>query len=274
VTRRERRERRQEALRERRRARGRAAVAPLCLLLGGALLLAGLAMGLAPPPSAASPASGVPLASVTTMAALEAGSQPDPSPRDRRGRRVLDASPAAVAPVMPALPVAPSVAPSVQLPVAVAIPRIGVEAPLSALGLDDDGRLEVPAEPELAGWYELGPRPGEPGAAVIAGHVDSRRGPAVFHRLAELAPGDEVLVHGEDGTSTRFLVQRLERWPKNAFPTDAVYRDASGAELRLITCGGLFDRDRRRYEDNVIVFASAAPSPAASTPTAAAPKPR
>jgi hypothetical protein len=66
-----------------------------------------------------------------------------------------------------------------------------------------------------------------------------------------------VVVHLEDGDEVRFEVQRLERWPKDAFPTDAVYREAEGAELRLITCGGVFDQRTRRYEDNVIVFASA-----------------
>ena len=95
------------------------------------------------------------------------------------------------------------------------------------------------------------------GPAVLAGHVDSTAGPAVFWRLRDLAPGDEVLVDRADGTTARFTVTRVERHPKDAFPTDEVYGPTTGAELRLITCGGEFDRAARSYRDNVVVFAVA-----------------
>lgn len=140
-------------------------------------------------------------------------------------------------------------------PVRVQMPSIGVDSPLVELGVDGDGVLVPPADFAQAGWYEGGPAPGDVGPAVIAGHVDSRSGPAVFFRLDELVVGDEVLVERTDGTTVRFTVSGSERYPKDAFPTEDVYGPTPRAELRLITCGGEFDRDRRSYRDNVVVTA-------------------
>ncbi len=145
--------------------------------------------------------------------------------------------------------------PRVTLPVAIEIPDIDVRSALVALGVDDDRRLEVPADADQAGWYAGGPRPGEEGAAVVVGHFDWTDGPAVFWRLNQLQTGDPVHVTGLDGTTTDFIVDRVERWPKAEFPTDLVYQDADGAELRLITCGGSFNDEVGSYRDNVIVFA-------------------
>jgi hypothetical protein len=143
-------------------------------------------------------------------------------------------------------------------PLRVRVPAIGVDSALAELGLDGSGALAVPADPAAAGWYAGGPAPGEVGPAVVAGHVDSATGPAVFARLGELAPGDEVQVDRADGTVARFTVTRVERHPKDAFPTAAVYRPTPDAQLRLVTCGGAFDRAAGSYEDNVVVFAAAA----------------
>jgi len=140
-------------------------------------------------------------------------------------------------------------------PVRVYVEAIGVDAPVIALGLDGSGALEAPDGVDETGWWTGGPEPGEQGAAVIAGHVDSRRGPAVFYRLGELAPGDVVRVARTDGTLVDFTVQRIEQHAKAAFPTDSVYAPTAGAELRLITCGGAFDRSSGHYVDNLIVFA-------------------
>ena len=90
---------------------------------------------------------------------------------------------------------------------------------------------------------------------MIAGHVDSKRGPAVFFRLDDLNRGDQIFVDRADSTTAVFATQRIERHDKNAFPTDAVYRDTPDSQLRLITCGGKFDRKAHRYVDNIIVFA-------------------
>jgi len=144
-------------------------------------------------------------------------------------------------------------------PIAVEIPSIGVRSELSLLGLDESGAIEAPRDFDVAGWFSRGPQPGQPGPAVIAGHVDSRDGPAVFYRLHELAAGDEVIVHRADATAIRFTVTDAESYPKDTFPTESVYGPVQGPELRLITCGGEFDTSRRQYRENVVVYAVAAP---------------
>jgi sortase (surface protein transpeptidase) len=143
-------------------------------------------------------------------------------------------------------------------PSTIAIPRIGVSAPVIPLGLQLDGSMEVPVNFADTGWYRPGPEPGEPGPAIVAGHVDSRTGPAVFFRLRELQPGDEIAVGTTDGHTVRFLVTAVEQAPKHAFPWDRVYAPTGEAALRLITCGGAFDQGVRSYTDNVIVYATAA----------------
>ncbi|GAA3136083.1 class F sortase [Streptosporangium carneum] len=142
-------------------------------------------------------------------------------------------------------------------PTRVVIPRIGVNAPLVVLGIEDDGGLAVPPldHADAAGWYGLGPTPGERGSAVVVGHLDTRTGPAVFARLGELEAGDSVGVVRADGTVAVFVVERLEQAPKDRFPADRVYGPTDGRRLRLVTCGGSFDQARRSYDDNVIVHA-------------------
>jgi hypothetical protein len=140
-------------------------------------------------------------------------------------------------------------------PVRVRMPSIGVDSALARLGLDASGALVPPADFAEAGWFAAGTAPGDVGPAVLAGHVDSRTGPAVFYRLREIGVGDEVLVDRADGTTVRFAVTALGRYPKAAFPTAEVYGPTPDAQLRLITCGGDFDRDARSYRDNVVVYA-------------------
>jgi len=139
-------------------------------------------------------------------------------------------------------------------PVRVRIPAIGVVASLVPLGLNADGTLEVPSY-DRAGWYVGGPRPGQPGPAVVAAHVDSRTGPAVFYRLKELQPGHEVHIDYAGGTSVGFVVREAGRYSKSGFPTAEVYGRTEGPELRLITCTGTFDRASRSYRDNLVVWA-------------------
>lgn len=123
------------------------------------------------------------------------------------------------------------------------------------LGLNPDGTLEVPANARESGWWSRGAFPGEKGTAVIAGHVDSGAGPAVFFRLRELEPGDDVRITDSEGRTARFAVERSEEHPKNDFPTRRVYAPTAGRALRLITCSGDFDEARGRYRSNLIVFA-------------------
>ena len=143
-------------------------------------------------------------------------------------------------------------------PVRLQIPAIAVSTPLVRLGRLPDGSIEVPKDWDTAGWYDRGPRPGQPGPAVILGHVDSTSGPAVFYRLRELRPPDIVRVGLADGRILVFRVQRVERYPKDKFPTEAVYFPTLNRELRLITCGGEFDYARRSYRDNIVVYATLA----------------
>ena len=142
------------------------------------------------------------------------------------------------------------------LPVRLWIPAIAVSTPLVRLGRLPDGSLEVPRDWDKAGWYDQGPRPGQPGPAVILGHVDSKTGPAVFYQLRALRPGDIVRVGLADGRIVMFRVQRVRRYPKDQFPTEAVYLPTLSRELRLITCGGEFDYASGHYRDNIVVFAT------------------
>jgi hypothetical protein len=147
---------------------------------------------------------------------------------------------------------------SAEDPIGVVVPSIGVRAHTVRLGLDARREMEVPDDFSLAGWYVHGPRPGQPGPAIIAGHVDGRRGPAVFYRLHQLSPGEEIEVHRADDVVVTYVVDRVEQHPKDAFPTEAVYGNTPGPELRLITCGGTYDRRAGSHRDNIIVFASIA----------------
>jgi len=142
------------------------------------------------------------------------------------------------------------------LPVRLEIRRLGVATALERLGRAPDRTVEVPSDWDVAGWYAEGPRPGDPGSAVVLGHVDSRSGPAVFYRLDELRPGDRVEVVRADGSRARFRVDRTELYDKSRFPTAEVYYPTLTPMLRLVTCGGRFDPATGHYRANVIVFAT------------------
>lgn len=155
-------------------------------------------------------------------------------------------------------PPAPTLAAPARVdPAEVVIPKIGARSTLVPLGLNPDETIEVPPveQPMQAGWYVHARAPGEPGPAIILGHVDGNSQPGIFLRLKELAPGDGIDVTRADGSTVRFAVVRVDQVPKERFPTDAVYGDTPDPVLRLITCGGVFDRSARSYQDNVIVYA-------------------
>jgi sortase (surface protein transpeptidase) len=149
----------------------------------------------------------------------------------------------------------PRTHPTVALPVRLSIPAIGVDTPLLRLGLQRNGEVEAPQSWQEAGWYTGSARPGQAGPAVILGHVDSTSGPAVFYRLAFLRPGDAVRVTRADGTVAAFRVSGRQQVAKSQFPTDLVYGPTLEPSLRLVTCGGTFDRTSGHYRDNVIVSA-------------------
>jgi hypothetical protein len=140
-------------------------------------------------------------------------------------------------------------------PVRVRIPAIGVNAGLEQLGKNRDDTVQVPRHPGRAGWFTGGPRPGEPGSAVLLGHYDSSCCPAVFYRLAALRPGDLIQVERADGSSVVFRVSRMGQYRTTRFPVREVYFPTLRPELRLITCAGPYQRSLARYRDNTVVFA-------------------
>lgn len=143
-------------------------------------------------------------------------------------------------------------------PVSLAVPAIRVAAPVEPVGEAPDGSIAVPPldEADRAGWYDRGPTPGEPGRAVIVGHVDTKDGPAVFYELARLKSGDRIEVTRADRSVAVFAVESVERFGKNDLPADRVYGDDGPPALRLITCGGQWVGGRTGYVDNVIAFAT------------------
>ena len=145
-------------------------------------------------------------------------------------------------------------------PTRLRIPAIDlVTPPLDQLGrMPADNSIALPTKPDRAGWFKGGPRPGQPGPAVVIGHVDMDHGPAVFFRLREMKPGEAVYVDRADGSTQEFTVTAVRQVAKNDFPTDDVYAPDLQSSLRLITCGGQFDYQAHNYLDNVIVFASPA----------------
>ena len=141
-------------------------------------------------------------------------------------------------------------------PTRLRIPSIGVDAPFVRLGVMPNREVETPSSTTEVGWYAYGPTPGELGPAVVIGHVDSRLGPGVFYSLGQLKPGDTIEAVRQDGSVATFRVDRLEHHEQGSFPTEEVYGDLPYAGLRLITCSGTYDRESRRYDFNLIVFAS------------------
>lgn len=214
-------------------------VPPGALIFGGALLLS---FGLAPGPLNS---TGEPVAVTSSTSAAV--------PTTAEGRPAENASEVVPAPSG----TAEQHSRTKLLPTSVMIPRIGVTSDLVDLGLNPDRTIEVPSDYDTAGWYQHRAVPGEPGPGVILGHVDSHTGPAVFSELSMLVPGDTVDVKRSDGSVARFAVSSVEQHGKgvDVFPTERVYRWTDDATLRLITCGGDFDRSSRSYADNVVVFA-------------------
>lgn len=139
-------------------------------------------------------------------------------------------------------------------PVGLEIPAIAVATPLVGLGLTADRTVEVPHNPDRAGWFHRGPPPGQRGSAVILGHVDSTQGPAVFARLQELRAGDVVIVDRANGTTVHFVVRKSAIYDNDEFPANRVYAAQGGRRLNLVTCGGIYDSTRGGYQSNLVVY--------------------
>ncbi len=222
-----------------------AAATAVLLALGIGFLIAGRPEPGPPVPSAAS----APRA-VTSTPEPSASAAPPSGPGSGSGSGSGSAAAAAAT--------SPDLGPilSASDPVSLRIPSIGVRSDkLVGLAYTKAGELEVPKDFDTPGWFTPGPTPGQLGPAVIAGHVDSKAGPAVFFKLGALKPGAKVIVGRKDGTTATFSIDRVEQYPKDQFPTDKVYGPTNRAELRLITCGGTFDRSIGHYRDNIVAYA-------------------
>lgn len=229
-----------------RRGRTYATAATAVLVVGGILLLV---LGLrgqsgAPQPPAAAPAA----SSGASAPLIPSGT----------------ASPSTTTPDASVTTPAPDAAPQVKTaqflgasaPTGIDIPSIGVHSThFVDLGIAADGTITVPGSADEVGFYTGGPTPGQLGPAVLAAHVDSKRGPGIFYRLGAVKPGDHVTVTRNDGSKTTFVVDKVASYPKDQFPTEAVYRgDFTQSEIRLVTCGGTFDKVKH-YLNNIVVFA-------------------
>lgn len=250
---------------------------PAALVIATLLLLGSLAMALpasraipstphsstssAPPPlGAEAPRPAAEVSPVAGLAAAEATIEPEFSTRARRVTPTVAPTPT---PEPTPEPRAPLVIPEVGrattarfAPAGIAIPRIGVEARIESLGVTPEGQMEDPDDYGAVGWYRHGPTPGEAGRAVMAGHLDSQTGPAVFYRLGDLAPGDEIVVRrGGQAGDLVFVVRETARYRTAEVPLDRVYGPSERPELVLITCAGAFDRGARAYDERLIVVA-------------------
>jgi sortase (surface protein transpeptidase) len=161
------------------------------------------------------------------------------------------------APSGPAAPAPdPSPAAAAPVPVSLIIPAISVRTRLIRLGITAQGTLQVPTSTAVAGWYTGSPRPGQIGSSVIAGHIDSYRGPGIFYRLRDMRPGERIYVRRANGSLAVFSVTAVRQYQKDRFPTGQVYGPAPDAELNLITCGGAFDYATHSYLSNVVVYST------------------
>jgi LPXTG-site transpeptidase (sortase) family protein len=189
-------------------------------------------------------------AAVVAVAVTVAGcGQSGPGPND---------GPNLISPTVAGGPVTPAAPLPASPPTQLRIDAIDASSSLIPLGLNPDQTITVPpvSTPQQASWYKLGPTPGAAGPAVILGHINGDGQEGVFAKLNQLKPGDQVKVTRQDGKTAVFTVTKLQQVAKNAFPTRDVYGDTTDAELRLVTCGGAFDKSKRSYVDSIIAFAT------------------
>lgn len=163
--------------------------------------------------------------------------------------------PSATGPILTARPATPPPVSSSAVPSRVAIPSIGAELPVVATGVTAEGAMEIPDDPRIAGWYRFGPDPAtDSGAMVMSAHIDSRKLVGPLARLGEVSPGDEIVVAVAD-EEVRYVIERVDSYPKTVIDLDAVFDRAGAARLHLVTCGGEWDPRTGSYEDNVVAVA-------------------
>jgi hypothetical protein len=185
------------------------------------------------------------------MRAMTGGDALPPASAQEIPATVGTAVPLSVNPADAARPLPPST------PVMIEIPALAVRAPITPLGLNGDGTVQVPpiGDHNLAGWYDGSVTPGQDGSAVVVGHVDNYAGPSVFYAIKNLVHGQAIDIVRADGAVAAFTVDGVQAVPKALFPAGAVYGDVPYPALRLVTCGGPFDPSSGHYVDNIVVYA-------------------
>lgn len=141
------------------------------------------------------------------------------------------------------------------IPVRIEIPSINVKASIEQVGILENGQMGVPEDTNSVGWFEPGTKPGGRGSSVLAGHVDSKTGPAIFFNLKNLKQGDEIIVTDKNGAALTFVVKKQKSYQRNSAPINEIFQTSSGQNLNLITCSGVFDREEGTHEERLVVFA-------------------
>ncbi|HEU5315993.1 MAG TPA: class F sortase [Chloroflexota bacterium] len=203
-------------------------------LSGGALFAAGCA-------SPALPGQRVQRV-VVQSSVEEAATAPTPSPAVQTYVSAAPAKPATTLDYM-------------ELPLRLAIPRLGVDAPVISVGLTPQMAMDVPQRAEEVGWYEFSARPGLKGNSILAGHLDWNGTPGVFRRLSDLRPGDKLAVRGADGQERPYTVDWNREWPLSSAPVGTIFEALERPAITLITCGGRWNAATQRYDTRVVVRA-------------------
>lgn len=139
-------------------------------------------------------------------------------------------------------------------PVTLIIPRLNIRAPIEHVGVDAEGKMEVPSIDSHVAWFSLGYKPGEKGNAVVAGHLDNTVGPSIFFNLSELLPGDEVFITNEMNIQKKFVVREVQDYDLNEVPLESIFGPSDKAGLNLITCSGLFNQETQLYSHRTVVY--------------------
>ncbi len=139
------------------------------------------------------------------------------------------------------------------IPVKVEIPSIEVTASIEQVGMLENGQMGVPSNINDVGWFEPGFKPGTKGNAVLAGHVDSKTGPAIFFYLKKLSKGDEIILTAKDGEELTFVVSGKESYPYTDSPIEKIFGPTDSRKLNLITCTGTFNRSKGTHEERLVV---------------------